>query len=194
MAILSMLREIIPDMEFQIETSESLLKNELHLVGKLGMFNRQHSFTILAASERMIKVTGFNIPPDGYGERPVSKPKHLIVARSAGYMQLTPVMYLTSNIGTTVHSYIDKDMVNQKILMRINNHFISGTPIVCNNFEFTSKIPSNALTDCWFRLVDANFMPVKLLAPMYLSAIAIGIKDNTIERPVFIDEDSSLKE
>jgi hypothetical protein len=139
-----------------------------------------------------VKVTGFYIPTP-IGTWSLSKPIHLIIARSAGYMQLTPVLYLTSNIGTTVHSYIDRDVVNQKILMRINNHFISGTPIVCNNFEFTSKIPSHALTDCWFRLVDANFKPVKLLNPMYLSAIAMGINDNTIPLPVFKEDDESLK-
>jgi hypothetical protein len=65
--------------------------------------------------------------------------------------------------------------------MRINNHFIPGQPIVTNNFEFSSRIQSNALSDVWFKLVDANFKPVKLLNPMYLSAVAIGVDERRIE-------------
>jgi hypothetical protein len=107
--------------------------------------------------------------------------QNIILARTAGYYQLTPVLYLTSNLGTTVHAYSDKNMVNQKILMRINNHFIPGQPIVTNNFEFSSLIQSNGLSDVWFKLVDANFQTVKLLNPIYLSAVATGIDERRIE-------------
>ena len=59
--------------------------------------------------------------------------------------------------------------------MRINNFFIHGFPIICSNFEFTSTIESNDLSNVEFQLVDANFQPLKLHSPMYLSAIAHGL-------------------
>jgi hypothetical protein len=191
MGVLSMLRELVPDMEFQIETHESLLAYEKHLVGKLGMFNRRYSFEIVAASESIRDVTGFEHATSGYYLNSKSKEFFIIHSMSACYMQLTPVLYLTSNIGTTVHSYVGKDMVNQKILMRINNHFIPGLPIVCNNFEFSSIIPSHALSDVWFKLVDANFRSVKLLNPMFLSATAKGINERFVERPIFVEEEEN---
>jgi hypothetical protein len=177
MMILSMMREIIPDLEFQIETNESLLDDEKYLIGKLGIFHRKRHFRIHSISERLQKITGLVLD----GVHNVASPLNILISSSAGYYQLTPVLYLTSNVGTTCYSYKDKECINQKILMRINNHFIHGQPIVCNNFEFSSRIPSNALSDVWFRLVDANFQPVKLLNPMYLSAVATGLDERRIE-------------
>ena len=69
----------------------------------------------------------------------------------------------------------------KKILMEINNYFINGFPIVCRNYEFSSIINSSALSNAWFKLVDAFFQPVKLLSPMYLSAIAKGIESKKEE-------------
>ena len=65
--------------------------------------------------------------------------------------------------------------------MRIDNNFIQDFPITSYNYEFSSVIPSNALSDVTFQLVDANFNPVKLLAPMYLMAIAIPIPDRVLK-------------
>ena len=65
--------------------------------------------------------------------------------------------------------------------MRINNFCIQDFPIVCYNTEFSSIITSNSLSDVWFQLVDANFKPIRLLAPMYLTAIAIPISDRTLK-------------
>jgi hypothetical protein len=168
---LSMMRAIVPDMEFMIESN-----------GSLSMIDHDRELEITDISERMSAGTGF---------KKQQKSFHLyyILSKSAGYMQLTPVLYLTSNIGTTVYSYVGKDMVNQKILMRINNHFIPGSPIICNNFEFSSIIPSHALSDVWFKLVDANFKPVKLLSPMFLSATAKGINERFVDRPIFVEEE-----
>ena len=94
---------------------------------------------------------------------------------SVGYFQLTPVLYLISNIGNNVHCYTNREEAVRRVLMRINNYFIHGFPIVCSNMEFTNTIESNDLSNVWFQLVDANFKPVKLHAPIYLTAIAVGV-------------------
>jgi hypothetical protein len=120
---------------------------------------------------------------------------YYIKSSSVGYFNLTPVLYLLSNIGTTCYcndKIIDDTdsnktlLNNQQICMRINNYFIDGLPIIANNIEFSSIIPSNSLTNCYFKLVDANFQPLKLLSPMYLSIVVIGIDDKPIERPIYI--------
>jgi hypothetical protein len=48
-------------------------------------------------------------------------------------------------------------------------------PIVCNNVEVTATIVSNSLSDIWFKLVDANLQPVKLLCPLYISGVGVGV-------------------
>ncbi|KAI5503227.1 hypothetical protein TVAGG3_0898130 [Trichomonas vaginalis G3] len=56
--------------------------------------------------------------------------------------------------------------------MRINNTFSAGLPIVHSNAEFSTLVNSNTLASITLTLVDANFVPVKLLCPMYLSMTA----------------------
>jgi hypothetical protein len=118
---------------------------------------------------------------------------HYHRAESVGYFNLTPVLYLLSNLGSTCYCNDNQDdnpnrtlLNSQQIVMRINNYFIDGLPIIANNIEFTSIIPSSSLTNCWFKLVDANFQPLKLLSPMYLSIVVIGMVEKPIERPIYI--------
>ena len=106
---------------------------------------------------------------------------HIMVSPSIGYFHLTPVLYLVSNLGTTHFTYAGQECVNQKILMKINNRFKHGMPINAFNYEFYSKVNTSTLSDSYFQLVDANFKPVKLLSPLYISAIAIGIRDDISE-------------
>ena len=47
--------------------------------------------------------------------------------------------------------------------------------LISNNVEFTTYVISNSLSDIWFKLVDANFHSIKLLSPIYISAIGKGI-------------------
>ena len=60
--------------------------------------------------------------------------------------------------------------------MRINNSFMSNLPIISNNVEFTTYVVSNSLSDIIFKLVDANFHSIKLLSPIYISAVGEGIE------------------
>ena len=133
------------------------------------VFYSSTPFEVSDASENVLKLLGIK---ELY-TKSIKFPH--VVASSAGYYQLTPILYLTSNLGTTHYSYVDNDCTNQKILMKINNYFIHGFPIVCHNFEYSSIVNTSALSEACFKLVDANFKPVKLLSPMYLSITAIGV-------------------
>jgi hypothetical protein len=109
---------------------------------------------------------------------------------TVGYFNLTPVLYLISNIGSTCYSNSEDDdgnviLDNRQIAMRINNYFITGLPIISNNIEFTAIVPSGSLTNVWFRLVDGNYQPVKLLCPMYLSIVVMGIDDKPVQLPIY---------
>jgi hypothetical protein len=115
---------------------------------------------------------------------------HYYRSDSVGIFNLTPVLYLTSNLGSTCYSNgIDSQgnliLDDRKIVMRINNYFINGLPIIANNIEFTSTVPSGALTNVWFRLVDSNYQPVKLLTPMEISIAVIGIDEKPIQLPIY---------
>ena len=166
LGMLQLLRDMMPEYSFGLNCD-----NEVQ------MRHRNHSFEIIAISERLSKVTGFNKK-----SLPISSEiVYIYGPPSTPYYQLTPILYLTSNLGTTHYSYCENEYSNQKILMEINNYFINGFPIVCHNFEFSSIISSSALSNAWFQLVDANFHPVKLLSPMYISAIAKGIESKKEE-------------
>ena len=92
-----------------------------------------------------------------------------VMAQSAGYSMLTPILYLISNLGSKCYDNIDNNYCNHKILMRVSNSFSANYPIINGNAEFSSVIPTNALSDIEFKLVDANRKQIRLLTPMYLS-------------------------
>jgi hypothetical protein len=185
---LSIMREVFKNTDFEFQFID----------GNLEIFNRVQLFVINFISDGFARLTGFKATNN-------TTRLNIVVAPSAGYYQLTPVLYLTSNIGETCFCYNvsdrdkkfenynkkkkpedpeyvdDGDCTNQKILMRINNQFTSGYPIIAHNFEFSSRILSSALSDVTFKLVDANFQPVTLLNPMYLSAIATPVEERQID-------------
>jgi hypothetical protein len=53
-------------------------------------------------------------------------------------------------------------------------------PIVAYNTEFSVKVDTSSLTDVRFRLVDANFKPVKILTPIYLLCYAEAIEETKV--------------
>ena len=105
---------------------------------------------------------------------------HYVIAQSAGYPMLTPILYLVSNLGSKCYDNIDKNYCNHKILMRVSNSFSANYPIINGNAEFMSIVSSNALSDIEFKLVDANKHPIRLLSPMYLS-VQVDSIDSTDE-------------
>jgi len=159
--ILTILREMLPELTILIyDDGIQMRHNDV--------------FAIIGISEKFSKVTGFIVDYTMYMRNTIELP-------TKSYFNLTPVLYLASNIGSVVHTYKNKNCVNRRILMRINNFFNQDFPIICYNSEFSSTITSNSLSDVWFQLVDANFQPIQLLAPMYLTAIAIPIPDRTLK-------------
>lgn len=149
--------------------------NQINMTNAVETYKEEIHFKIIYITNELREATGFK--SDSYSE-----PHYYIRSPSVSFYQLTPILYLTSNLGTTHHSYTDNDCINQKILMKIDNYFVHGFPVISNNFEFASIVSSSALSEAWFQLVDANFMPVKLLSPMHISAVATGInkKDGNI--------------
>jgi hypothetical protein len=152
------------------------------------------SFAKIAGS--IIQEIDLNPPPGSYPIIYPPMPKTTISGAfhtrfdTVGYFNLTPVLYLISNIGSTCYSNSEDDqgniiLDNRQIAMRINNYFITGLPIISNNIEFTAIVPSGSLTNVWFRLVDGNYQPVKLLCPMYLSIVVMGIDDKPVQLQIY---------
>ena len=123
-------------------------------------------FEINDMSYNVKLLTGF------YNDELPMKSKN-ITASSVGYILLTPILYLISNLGSKDNNIIkgssDTSYSNHKIFMKVYNSFTSNYPIINSNGEFRSTLPVNSLSDVQFKLVDSNFKDVRLLTPMYLS-------------------------
>ena len=119
--------------------------------------------------------------------------RYVIKSDSVGFALSTPVLYLISNIGVQSYRNInnslnsdhfmihDNHLSGAKIVMRLNNSFMSSSPIIMNNADFETTLLSNDLSSLEFTLVDAYMHEVKLLSPMYLSIHIRAIEDVDIE-------------
>ena len=110
-----------------------------------------------------------------------------VIAQSAGYSMLTPILYLISNLGSKCYDNIDNNYCNHKILMRVSNSFSANYPIINGNAEFSSVIPTNALSNIEFKLVDANRHPIRLLTPMYLSINVEAMESTDEDAKINVD-------
>ena len=135
-------------------------------------------------------ITGFY--QDEYENKPLysdydEKEKvYFVRANSVGFTNLTPVLYLTSNIATKSYRSVGtNELSGAKIVMRLNNSFMPGSPIIVNNADFTTTLLSNDLSSLEFTLIDAFMHEVRLLSPMYLSIQVRQIPDEEIEPPIF---------
>lgn len=107
--------------------------------------------------------------------------RYIIKAASVGFMLSTPVLYLISNVGMQSYRNLDRDdLCGAKIVMRVNNSFQDNYPIIINNADFTTELPSNDLSSLEFTLVDAYMHEIKLLSPMYLAINVRGVPDEEI--------------
>ena len=116
-----------------------------------------------------------------------SADEYFICANSVGFMLSTPILYLTSNVGmqsyrnmSSEQSVIDSDITGAKIVLRLNNSFSSGYPIISNNGDFQTTLLSNDLAMLEFILVDAFMHEIKLLSPMYLSIQVRSVPDEDV--------------
>ena len=113
---------------------------------------------------------------------------YYVRANSVGFTNLTPVLYLTSNIA--INSYRNansNELSGSKIVMRLNNSFMPGSPIIVNNADFETTLLSNDLSSLEFTLVDAFMKEVRLLSPMYLAIHVRGIADEEIIPPLLME-------
>jgi hypothetical protein len=83
----------------------------------------------------------------------------------------TNVLYLLSNCGS--HSYRNsledgERLQPAQVSAIIPNAFSPSFPVQSSS-DIIAKIPTPSLSNLWFRLVDANFVPIKLLNPLYLT-------------------------
>ena len=150
-SIIKMLRETVEDKyNFHVDSENRIVMTNKEDVAE----ESKGHFRIHDTTPNFTKVTGF-----------CKNSKIIRIYRfrspSVGFYQLTPILYLISNLGIAHHSYNDYNSTNQKILMKIDNYFAQGFPIIANNYEFSSIVSTSALSEAWFQLVDANFVPVR---------------------------------
>ena len=93
---------------------------------------------------------------------------------SVGQFLSTSILYLIGSIGDKCYINNESGRTNRRILMRINNSYSANFPVISNNAEFSTYALSNDFSDITFELVDANFKPLKLLSPMYLTGTVSG--------------------
>jgi hypothetical protein len=91
-----------------------------------------------------------------------------LTPKAIGYPISTPVFYLMSNLGSQCFT----EKRGGSILMVINNVLMtSGSLLVAQQAEISSKVMSSDITNLELRLVDANFHDVDLLNPMYVTIV-----------------------
>ena len=108
--------------------------------------------------------------------------KYYVRANSVGFTMSTPVLYLVCNVG--IQSYRNMNKTNEiagaKIVMRLNNSFMPGQPIIVVNADFMTTIMTNDLSNLQYTLVDANMKEIKLLTPMYITIQIIAVPDTDV--------------
>ena len=98
--------------------------------------------------------------------------KHQIISDTVGYMLSTPILYLLTNIGSSVFFNEIHDQHKMQcgtVCMCMNNSYASSMPIVAMQGDIVTKCAITATSDIFFILVDANMRPVKLLNPFYIT-------------------------
>lgn len=118
--------------------------------------------------------------------------KHILQLKDVGAFLSTPVLYLASNIGQNSFKNINSSdsLTSTRIVMRLNNSYSSAYPIFATNGDFNVRVLSTDLSDIRFTLVDANYVEVKLLNPMYIT-INIELIEDVEENPLIIYEKSA---
>jgi hypothetical protein len=94
-----------------------------------------------------------------------------IEAQAVGNPMSTPLLYLRSNCGNQVfqNSMVSPNSItNCMVSATIQNTFSAGYSIQAMG-DAPIQIPTTYLNNLDFQLVDANFQPLRLLNPMYLT-------------------------
>jgi hypothetical protein len=160
------LQDILDEKGIELEVTNS---------NRLLMKSLSRDFTITDMSYNMKQITGFFNTV-----LPIQSEKNSILAASIGFHLSTPILYLISNLGSRCFVHKARTATDNRVVMRIINSFSANFPIISNNAEFSITVYSKSLSDVWFQLVDANWKPIKLLSPMYISAYSEGYEAVTI--------------
>jgi hypothetical protein len=95
-----------------------------------------------------------------------------IVPPMVGSGLSTSVLYLISNCGTQCHrnTFGELEGILSPALVSsiIQNAFSPSFPLQAGS-DIVGTIPTASLSNLFFKLVDANFYPIKLMSPMYLT-------------------------
>lgn len=161
---------------------ETVINTKVDEAGRF-VFSSHSNFTINDMTYNFKLIMGFYnttfpITSDFYDEE---ENEYSIRSNSSGFNLLTPILYLTSNIAMQSYRNINAhEVTGAKIVMRLDNSFSPGYPIVVNNADFETTIPSNDLSALELTLLDANMKEVQLLSPMYLSIHVRALPDEQI--------------
>lgn len=142
-------------------------------------FEGNYNFVISDMSYNLKQVLGFyceKFPLTSKKDKGVWK----LEAKGIGFTNFSPVWFLISNLGQPIQ--INKENnpwtpLFPAIVMKIQNSFTAGQPIVYANSEYISTSPPAALSNLRVKLVDANLVPIKLLNPLYVSVAVMEITD-----------------
>lgn len=97
--------------------------------------------------------------------------------KATPFTSLTPVLYLTCNVGSGCYITNSSRTQSRRIVMKLNNSFMGGSTLVYPNGDFTTIIRSNDLSDLEFLLIDAYGYSVDLYSPMYITIHIDAIPD-----------------
>jgi hypothetical protein len=147
------------------------------------VFECEFNIEINDMSYNMLQITGFFGSQFPITSELVDNISSTITAPSIGFYLSTPILYLLSNIGSRCFKHKHRTTSDNKVVMVIVNSFSANLPIISNNAEYSTMIPSNSLSDVWFQLVDANMQPIKLLSPLYITGIGIGYENDVVLNP-----------
>ena len=170
----------------KFNTVESTIRVEVDNTNRL-IFKNEYPIQIVAASYRMKEVLGIFDQPLPIESVANDENGYLIHCLSVGNYLSTSILYLISSIGDKVFVNGETGRTNRRILMRINNSYSANFPLIANNGDFSIYGLSNDFSDITFELVDANFNPIKLLSPMYLTGTLSGdIKTESINLSPYV--------
>jgi hypothetical protein len=94
-----------------------------------------------------------------------------IVSKAVPLTASTPILYLLANIGNGCYRMgIEQGNIQGGTVgMIIHNSFYAGSPMVSLQADIVCRCVSSDLTFIRLTLVDANFQPLKLLNPLFVT-------------------------
>ena len=125
----------------------------------------------------LLGLTNVELPLQSRAVQSAQTTVYTLLFPDVGMFLSTPVLYLSSNLGSNSYKNLNQTTTSMRILMRINNSFFAKQPIIATNGDYTTVVRCSDLSDARFTLIDANYHEIKLLSPMYLTVQIEAIPD-----------------